>query len=212
MSLVLPDRALLSKTNDEDPLEFYYKPLVGWIYRRRLELALALLGEGPFASLVEVGYGSGILFPELCRRATRVVAIDTHEQVESVSRMVEKSGLQAELHVGSILELPWTEEKFDALVCLSVLEHMDERTLPQAVAEIRRVVAPGGVAVLGFPVRNLITDTFFRLAGFNPREIHPSGHRDILQALEGPFDRVEARRWPVLLPMDLGAYVVCAAR
>lgn len=207
----LPDRRHLTRTNDEDPLAFYYHPLTGWAYRRRLVMALDALGPGPFQATLEVGYGSGILLPELCRRSRRVSAIDTHEEVAAVRRMLEAERIGAELSVGTILELPYAAASFDALVCLSVLEHLDAATLPRGLAEIRRVCRPGATVVLGFPVRNVATDTFYRLVGFSPREIHPSSHRDIEAAARQAFAEVASRRWPAALPLDLSLYVVSRA-
>lgn len=98
------------------------------------------------------------------------------------------------------------------IVCLSVMEHMDETTLPLALKELRRVSKPGAVVVLGFPVRNTLTDFFYRLVGFSPRDLHPSGHQDIIRAAQSEFASVQVRAWPMLLPLDLTLYVVCQCR
>ena len=85
---------------------------------------------------------------------------------------------------------------------MSVLEHLTE--LDRALDELRRVLRPGGVAVLGYPVRNPLTDAFFRLARYNPREIHPSSHADILAAAERhPGFDVDVRAHFPSLPADL---------
>ena len=64
---------------------------------------------------------------------------------------------------------------------------------------------------LGFPVRNFITDAFFRLFGYEPRKLHPSSHRDIEQAIRRQpllsLDRV--RVLPGFLPTDLSLYFSC---
>ena len=53
--------------NDEhDPLPYYYRPLTGWLYRKRLTMALSLLPpRTPRQHVLEVGVGSGILIPTL---------------------------------------------------------------------------------------------------------------------------------------------------
>jgi hypothetical protein len=63
-------------------------------------------------------------------------------------------------------------------------------------------------------VRNPITDTFFRAVGYNPREIHPSSHREILGAARrAPGFVVESElRFPRLFPLDLAAYAGCRCR
>ena len=205
----MPPREAIAKTNDEDPLDYYYYPLTGPVYRKRLGLALDALGPGSFDSLLEVGYGSGILLPELSRRCRKLYAVDLHEQIVPVQRMLATEHISAELKVGSVLALDYATHSFDAVVCLSVLEHMDEGTLPLSLSEIHRVSKPGATVVLGFPVKNVITDFFYRLVGLAPRDLHPSGHRDIIQASRAEFSLVEVRWWPGALLLDLALYVVC---
>jgi ubiquinone/menaquinone biosynthesis C-methylase UbiE len=207
MRLRLPQRDFIEKSHDDDPLDFYYYPITGYVYRRRLAMALSLLGPGPFGRLLEIGFGSGILLPELARRAREVHGVDIHGKIDAVERMLRAHGATAALCTGDIFALPYPDDHFDAVICLSVLEHLTE--LDRACAQIRRVLAPGGAGVLGFPVRNLITTAFFRAVGYDEREIHPSTHRDILAAGQRAFAVERVLRFPAPLPVDLALYVVC---
>jgi len=208
--LILPRRADIEKSHEDDPLEFYYRPVTGLVYRRRLAMGLSLLGAGPFGRLLEIGYGSGILFPELARRAQEVHGLDIHRNTEPVERMLAKLGIAATLRVGDIYALPYADRWFDAVVCFSVMEHLTE--LDKACAEVRRILMPNGVAVIGFPVRNALTTALFRSVGYNAEEIHPSTHRDIVAALGRAFAVERVLRLPPLVPMDLGLYVACRCR
>lgn len=208
--LLLPPPGALVKTNDEDPVEFYYG-ITAPLYRGRLAMAARLLGRG-YRALLDVGYGSGIFFPELARRAIRLAGVEVHEQEERVAGDLRALGLQVDLRPGSILELPFDDAAFDAVVCLSVLEHL--RELDRALRELRRVLEPGGVCVLGFPVRQPLTDAFFRLFGYNPRALHPSSHADILAAARThdgfAVDRVT--HFPRLTPLAISGYAGCRLR
>lgn len=210
--LVLPPRGTLPKTNVEDPVDYYYRPLTAALYRGRLKLAAELLGPGPFDTLLDVGYGSGIFFPELARRARRVVGLEVHAEADAVAEGLRKLGVEVELHTGDLFAMPFEDGTFDALVCLSVLEHLTE--LDEALTEFRRVLRAGGVAVLCFPTRNPATDSFFRLAGFEPRALHPSGHRDILAAARAHAGLALEREahFPALLPLALSGYAGCRCR
>jgi ubiquinone/menaquinone biosynthesis C-methylase UbiE len=210
--LVLPPRGALPKTNDEDPVDYYYRPLTAALYRGRLKLAARLLGQGPFDALLDVGYGSGIFMPELARRAARVVGLEVHTEAAAVAQGLRRLGVDAELHTGDLFSMPFEDGVFDALVCLSVLEHLTE--LDDALAEFRRVLRPGGVAVLCFPTRNPLTDRFFRLAGFDPRALHPSGHLDILAAArrQSAFAVEREAHFPALVPLALSGYAGCRCR
>ena len=210
--LRLPPRELVPKPDDDDPIDYYYRPLTGRLYRARLQQAVDLLGQPSYGSLLEVGYGSGVFLPELARHAERLVAIDIHGVSERVEDMLRSLGIHATLFQASLFELPFERDEFDGLVCISVLEHLTE--LERALDEFRRVLEPGGTLVLGFPVRNPLTDGFFRLAGYDPRAIHPSSHSDILNAAERhPGFAVERRtHFPSLLPISLSAYASCRCR
>jgi ubiquinone/menaquinone biosynthesis C-methylase UbiE len=209
MPIYIPERAVVPKPEPDDPIDYYYRPFTGKIYRDRLEISMSLLGEQKSDALLEVGYGSGILLPELARRTKRLVAIDIHRKADDVHRMLDHEGVKAELHEGNLYDMPFTDGEFDALACFSVLEHLTD--LDGALREFARVTRPGAVLALGFPVRNTITDTFFRLAGFNPRKIHPSSHRDIEQAIrrQSLLSLDQVRVFPKHLPTQLSLYVSC---
>lgn len=210
--LRIPPRGVAPKTDADDPVEYYYKPLTGWLYRARLRLGVELLGPGPYESLLEVGYGSGVFLPELARHAERLAGVDIHPESARVAEMLDRLEIDADLREATLFELPFEDGSFEALVCLSVLEHLTE--LEAALDEFRRVLRPGGIAVLGFPTRNVFTDGFFRLVGYDPRAIHPSSHADILAAaLAHPgFDVEERAQFPPLVPLAASAYVACRCR
>jgi SAM-dependent methyltransferase len=129
-----------------------------------------------------------------------------HDQTESVREMLAQEGVSAQLHKGDLFEMPFPDGIFDCLMCVSVLEHL--RDLDRALAESARVTRPGAIVVLGVPVRNPATDAFFRLAGYNPREVHPSSHSDV-QAAAFRNDRLRLQRsasYPHWLPVPMSVY------
>jgi SAM-dependent methyltransferase len=210
--LTLPPRALIPKTAPDDPIDYYFKPLTAHVYRARLALAIRLLGDCVYDDLLEVGYGSGILLPELAERCRRLAAVDVHGEEARVKHMLSQLRLSADLRDASLFEMPFGDGEFNGLVCLSVLEHITELT--SALTEFRRVLCSGGIAVLGFPVRNPITDGFFRAVGYNPREIHPSSHDDIVRAVRthSGFALEIEDRFPRRAPGYLTAYIGCRCR
>jgi len=210
--IVILPRAAARKTGDEDPVDYYYRPLSARFFRARLRLAASLLGSGPFETLLEIGYGSGIFLPELARRARRLTGLEVHDEAETVGAALGRFAIEADLRRGSVYDMPFDDGAFEAVVCLSVLEHLTE--LDGALDEVRRVLRPGGIAVLGFPVRNPVTDGAFRLAGYDPREIHPSTHADILAAAQRNtgFWVEREGRLPRFVPLPFSAYACCRCR
>ena len=192
--LHLPARERLSRTAEDDPLLFYYMPIIGRVYRRRLELAVGLL-ESTVGSAVEVGYGSGILLVELGRRADRLIGVDRHDAGPTVRTMARAEGFDPLLVRGGICELPLAAGSADLLVCLSVLEHV--RALDRAAAEIARVLRPGGVAVLGYPRVDRLMQALFPLIGFRGiAQHHVSTPADIERAVGARLTLETRRTWP----------------
>ena len=162
----MPARRHIARVDHSDPLPWYYYPLIGRLFRRRLEMAAELLGNGPFQRILEVGYGSGILLPSLSQRAAAVFAVDLHRRTDLVERMLRAEAARAALAVGDVCRLGYADRAFDAVVCMSTLEHLSGAALQAAVDELHRVLRPGGVAILGVPASGRLMDLLFRLIGF----------------------------------------------
>ena len=195
------------KTNPSDPIEWYYKPLFGYAYKKRLALALDVLGTN-YNKLLEVGYGSGILLPELSRHCLELHAIDIHNNGTLVQEMLESENVQAYLKVGSILNLKYTTNTFDALISLSVLEFIDKNNLSVALKEIHRVTKLGGRIVLGFPRYNKFTDLFFRLYGLKAADLYRCSYLDMVAAVKNEFPEAELSLWPSM-PNAMAVYAIC---
>jgi SAM-dependent methyltransferase len=192
----LPPRERLHPTGEHDLLPYYYSPIVGRLYRRRLEMAACLLPlDGAVSCAVEIGYGSGILLAEIARHARRLVGVDQHGEAAGVLATARAAGLDPLLVTGSVSALPLADASVDLLVSLSVLEHV--RALDDAAAEIARVLRPGGRAILGYPRVDRLMQVLFPLIGFHGIEHHHvSTPSDIERALAGPLRRETLRRWP----------------
>jgi len=206
----LPNRRNVFSTTFEDPLKYYFLPLLGTIFRKRLEMGLQLLGKGPFSHVLEIGYGSGILFPELKDRCRTIVGVDNHRRPELVKEMMARERIEASLAVGDILHLSFPQDTFDAVICLSVLEHI--RDISGAVGEIVRVLKPGGRAILGFPTTHKATNAMLTLIGapcIDKR--HISNHRKIREEVKQQMALIDERWFPALIPQDYSLYIALHA-
>ena len=67
-------------------------------------------------------------------------------------------------------ELPYDAGAFDLIVCFSVFEHLHEPA--RALAEVARVLRPGGLFLLGMPSVNRAMEAGFQLIGHKGIEDH----------------------------------------
>jgi SAM-dependent methyltransferase len=73
-------------------------------------------------------------------------------------------------HRLDLMDLPFADTSFDRLICNHVLEHVDDDR--RALAEIHRVLAPGGWAILMSPVDRRRATTLEDPAVVTPEERH----------------------------------------
>jgi SAM-dependent methyltransferase len=89
--------------------------------------------------VLDVGAGTGALTAELVRRGADASAVDPSPSfVASLHERFPEIGV----HEAGAEELPWPDESFDAALAQLVLTFM--RDAPAGLAEMRRVVRPGG--------------------------------------------------------------------
>ena len=190
----------------EDPIAYYYIPIFRTFFIKRLEMCLDLLPQKTIPRLLDVGCGTGIILPELLRRCDQVWAVDSQLQDRSVLGMLEQEKLprdRVRLAAGDLLRLPFKDNYFDAVLLISILEHIQD--LPAARTELFRVTKPGGMIVAGFPTKNALTDKLLGPStGF-----HVSTHRQILEALRSDLNDFKVVGLPSFLPVNLTLYVAC---
>ena len=123
-----------------------------WWYRGRREIIMRLLGRIGFAvsacaprMILSVGCGSGEEIRFLGRFG-KVYGIDPGEDA---IRFCRAAGIGEQVKRASAEQIPFPDKSFDAVFVLDVLEHVrdDER----ALAQIYRVLKPGGIVVVSVP-------------------------------------------------------------
>ena len=122
-------------------------------YLAKLELVRAYLQRLPRGTRVlDAGCGEGVLVEEHHDRLA-IVGLDPNYSSERVTR-------------GSLGALPFPKASFDRALCLDVLEHLPFPEQPAALAELFRVVAPGGELLVTVPnLAHLQSRVHFALRG-----------------------------------------------
>jgi ubiquinone/menaquinone biosynthesis C-methylase UbiE len=153
-------REKLVKTGAVDYAEWNYRPILGEIQRLRFSLALSLL-PARIDRLLEIGFGSGVLMPELKTRADQLYGIDVHGEAASVKKALGSEGVRANLVCSSAEALPFDAQFFDGIIAVSSLEFV--QNLAQACREIRRTLKKTGVFVVITPAQSALVDAGLKI-------------------------------------------------
>jgi ubiquinone/menaquinone biosynthesis C-methylase UbiE len=148
-----------------------------------------LLGARPGLRILDAGCGRGETALALARAGAEVAGIDYSEAaVELTREMLAEVQPEADLRVGSVTALPWPDASFDRVQFSDVIEHLDpEQTVP-ALAELRRVLKPGGYLLVHTAPNLLFMNVGWPLA--RPL-VKLAGHREIADRVDGWFEIAE---------------------
>ena len=92
----------------------------------------------------DIGGGYGRLANEYLKRAHRVIIFDYSKS--ELKQAKEIYGDKIETRAGDIYELPFKDGELDGLMMVRVTHHL--KKMDKAMAELYRVLKPGGVAVI----------------------------------------------------------------
>jgi ubiquinone/menaquinone biosynthesis C-methylase UbiE len=160
-SLRLLPKTSLIKTGPVDHADWNFRPFLGWIQRLRFRLIMRLFPSQQVNRLLEVGYGSGVLMPDLANRCIELYGIDIHHKNQEVANCLKDFGITANLYVGSAETMPFENQFFDCVVAISSLEFIENIEL--ACKEIHRILKPYGFLVLVTPGNSPVVDFGFSL-------------------------------------------------
>ena len=116
-----------------DPAWDYYPT-----YLAKLKAVRRYLDALPHETRVlDAGCGEGVLVDEYHDRIA-IVGLDANYASDRVTQ-------------GSLTALPFPDGSFDRALCLDVLEHLHYEDQPRALAELFRVLRPGGELLVSIP-------------------------------------------------------------
>ena len=139
----------------------------------------------PGQRVLEIGPGLGTDHARFARSGARMFAVDlTSRHLELTRQRFRLEGLVTRLAHGDAEDLPFRDGAFDGVYAFGVVHHTPDMT--RAIAEINRILRPGGRAVVGLYHRN---SAFFwvhtiLLRGLVLGGLHRKGYRRLLSEIE----------------------------
>ncbi|WP_447002190.1 class I SAM-dependent methyltransferase [Saccharothrix isguenensis] len=113
---------------------------------------LARVGVRPGWRVLDAGCGTGRFLPhlaDLVGGGGALSAVDlAPENAEQARALAADLPCPVEVRQGDLTDLPYPDDAFDAAWCANTTQYLDDDQLRRALAELRRVVRPGGLVAV----------------------------------------------------------------
>ena len=129
--------------------------------------------------MLDVGCGGGYLTEELTSLFYYVKGVDaSHSSLAAAHDHAKQQDLKVAYQAARAESLPFADESFDLVTCCDVLEHVDN--LDRTVAEVARVLKPGGIFIYDTINRTVMTwlGVVFVAQEFPPTRFFPAKTHD----------------------------------
>jgi 2-polyprenyl-6-hydroxyphenyl methylase/3-demethylubiquinone-9 3-methyltransferase len=111
--------------------------------------------------ILDVGCGGGYTCEFLSPRGAEVHGVDLSKaSIQAAEQHARENNLNINYQQANACQLPYPDATFDKVLCVDVLEHLEKWELPLAIAEIKRVLKPGGHFLFDTINRNWFTRFF----------------------------------------------------
>lgn len=188
------------------------------VNRRFVDDLLAALGESPPSRplrVLDTGTGTALIPIELRRRSDcfHVTAVDLAEQMLAVAdRNVRGAGFEKAISLELVdsKSLPYNDDSFDVVMSNSIVHHIPEPS--SALAEMSRVLRPGGLYFLRDLMRPAVEATVEQLVAVHARHENPHQRQLFRQSLHAALTVDEVRALLESIDIDPGCCTATSDR
>ena len=108
------------------------------VYKEKLKEIDRILRGKEYLKILDAGCGEGVLIEKYRKKGFDIQGFDSNYSSKNIKK-------------GDIIKIPFKEEEFDIVLCLSVLEHLSFEDQNIALKELNRVLKKSGILVLAIP-------------------------------------------------------------
>ena len=125
--------------------------------------------------VLNIGVGGGQFEEEALARGIEVYSLDPSQR--AIEELQVRLGLaEQRAKVGHAQQIPFADRSFGAVVASELLEHLEPADVPTVLAEIARVLTPGGLLVGTVPARENLAEQAV-VCPHCGQQFHRWGHR-----------------------------------
>jgi SAM-dependent methyltransferase len=123
----------------------WFNQLIDDLQFRAIRRAITLAGLSADTRILDVGCGTGRWLRRYQQFGFRATGVDA---TAAMLRLARERGTAAALTVGEANRLPFRDATFDAVTDITVTQHIPQPLQVPALAEMIRVIRPGGCLIL----------------------------------------------------------------
>ena len=128
---------------------------------------------------LDLGCGSGVHTEFLAKHKFKTYAVDFSDVgIANTRERLKSQGLSADIRESRVSATNFPSDFFDLIVCVEVLECLDQFEFASTIVEIERLLKPQGKAFLYF-----CGEGDFRIQGLNYYHLRGIGQGEILDAI-----------------------------
>ncbi len=125
--------------------------------------------------ILDAGCGGGLAFSllELHFQPKTIIGVDIDQaQISLAKEYAKKCSCKVELVSGTVADLEFANDSIDVIFCHQVIHHVAHQT--EVLREFYRILAPGGVILLGESCKSFVNSFLVRLLFRHPMQQHKS--------------------------------------
>ncbi|MDD5290961.1 MAG: methyltransferase domain-containing protein [Patescibacteria group bacterium] len=135
-------------------------------------------GDNSQMLVLDIGCGPGVFSKILARQGFKIYGVDFSPGVIKVAER-KSENLNINYQVASIYNLPFTDNYFDKIICLGVLQTVEDHET--AISEMRRVLKKDGLLTIHTLNRFSLFPIFRKSKRISPKRYNPFNFRRLLK-------------------------------